>query len=110
MNVFTSRLPKPCLSRQDEEFMKRNEKWADNLSFVAMYIVLLICLFVVGFYISYLKDESKNLNFSLYNVMSKNYGWLIVLPIAFFIYNLVGIIIKHKVNTLKKIQSKCPRI
>ena len=110
MNAFRSQLPKSCLSREDEEYLQRNDKWADSLSFAGMYTVLVICFFVVGFYIYYLKDESKNPNFSLYIEIFHNYGWLVIIPIYLFIHNLAGIIMKHKVNNLKKRRSKCPKI
>lgn len=110
MDVLRSQIPKPCLSKQDEEYLQRNQKNADRVHFVAMYIMCLVCLFIIGLYISYLRDEWNKPDFNLYIEISHHYGWLLILPIAFFIQNLVDIIIKHKVDALKKKRSKCPKI
>lgn len=110
MDVFRSQLPKPCLSKEDEEYLKRNENLVDSWGFGSLYFWCLFSFFIIGFYISYLKKEWKQPNFNLYIEIFHNSGWLIIFPIYGFINNLIWIIVKHTVEKIKKRRKKCPKI
>jgi hypothetical protein len=107
MNFHTSLSPDPCLSEQDEEYLRRNGAWADRSSYLSLYSEFFICLVVIGIYLWYLRDGSRNPNFSLLIEILYNYGWLIVIPVIFLIFNLSGIIIKHTVDAIRKRRKKC---
>lgn len=107
MNFHTSLSPDPCLSRKDEEYLRRNGAWADRSSYLSLYSGFFICLVVIGIYLWYLKEESRNPNFSLLVEFQYNGGWLIVIPLAFLFTNLTGIIIKHTVDGIRKRRNKC---
>jgi heme/copper-type cytochrome/quinol oxidase subunit 1 len=109
MNIFTSPAPKPsCLSKKEIEYLERNEKRADGLNFVFMYIVCIVMIIIIGLYISYLRDNWNNPGFTLYSEIVTNHGWgFIILPMVFFIPSMSSIVVKHTVNALKKKRAKC---
>jgi len=108
MNFGTSSLlPKPCLSKQDEEYLRQNEAWADRTSYLGMYSIVFICLLIIGIYLWYLIEESSNPNFNLMVEIVYHNGWLILIPIIFLISNLNGVVIKHRVDAFRKRRNKC---
>lgn len=110
MDAFLSQLPKLCLSREDEEYLRRNENLVDSWTFDSLYFWCIFSLFIIGFYISHLKQEWKKTKFNLYIEIFHNFGWLIIIPIYIFINNLICIIVKHTVEKIKKRRNQCPKI
>jgi hypothetical protein len=95
-----------CLPQSKEDFLIRNEENVKDLNYVGMYITMIICFVVIVLYIWYVHSETQFKIEALW-IEFQNGGFLIIIPIYYFVLNLSRIIIKHKVDAYKKEKAKC---
>lgn len=89
----------PCLSVQEEDYLKRNENFANTHSYVADCIFLIIFVIIIISCIRLVLKSPES--FTLSNKFA------CVLSFCFIIYISIHLSIKTKVETLKTKKHKC---
>lgn len=107
MNIFTSQLPKPCLSKQDEEYLQRNQKWADKHPYWIDILFLIIFFVILGSSVSRLITTQEK-NTQEKKTQYSEIGAFVISIIA-IIYISIHLDVKGKVGAIRKIQIKCPK-
>lgn len=105
MDAFRSQIPKPCLSKEDEAYLQRNEKWADTHPYWSDGLFLFIFLVLFGVSVWHLMTIP---NFDIfYHYQDVGFS---LFCIGMIIYISIHLDVKRKVDAIKNRRSKCPKI
>ena len=102
MNMYTSGTPKPCLSKNDAEYLRRNAQWADKHPLWSDIIFFFVFLGLLILSISQLITITQFDIFIHYSDVA-----FFVLSLIFFIYVCLHLDVKRKVSAIRKKISKC---